>query len=84
MLVTIDYNADGGAGLYHNVIDLEKRFATLDNGSDQLNLDTSWLSHMVDTPSNTTSYPAMIPLMYDTSLFTSETELLNTYWRSQD
>ena len=39
--VFVDYNADGGSGLYHNVIDFEKRFATLDNGSDQLNLDTS-------------------------------------------
>jgi hypothetical protein len=83
MLVTVDYNADGGAGLYNNVIDLEKRFATLDNGSNSFNLDTSWLTQLVDTPSNTTSYPGMIPLMYDTSLFTSETELLSTYWRAQ-
>jgi hypothetical protein len=82
-MVTVDYNSDGGAGLYHNVIDLEKRFATLENGGD-LAWETSWLTSQVDTPSNTTAYPAMIPLMYDTSLFTSETELLNTYWRSQE
>lgn len=79
-----DNNADGGAGLYHNIIDLEKRFAVLGNGSSNLNLQTSWLTQLIDTPSNTTSYPGMVPLMYDTSLFTSETELLSTYWRSQD
>ena len=82
--VFADYNADGGAGLYNNVIDFEKRFATLENGSTSLNMETSWLTQLVDTPSNTTSYPGMVPLMYDTSLFTSETELLSTYWRSQD
>jgi hypothetical protein len=83
VMVTVDYNADGGAGLYHNVIDFEKKFATLENGGD-LAWETSWLTSQVDTPSNTTSYPGMIPLMYDTSLFTSETELLSTYWRSQE
>ena len=82
--VFADYNADGGAGLYNNVIDFEKRFATLENGSTSLNMETSWLTQLVDTPSNTTSYTGMVPLMYDTSLFTSETELLSTYWRSQD
>ena len=82
--VFTDNNADGGSGLYHNIIDFEKKFAVLENGSSSLNLQSSWLTQLIDTPSNTTSYPGMVPLMYDTSLFTSETELLSTYWRSQD
>ena len=66
------YNTDSGHGLYHTIVDMERQFATRSDG-DRISPHqfTGETHSCLDTPYWSTAYPAIIPAMYDTHLFTS-------------
>ncbi len=64
-------NTDGGPGLYHTCHDTEWRFAT-QNDLGHFHSHHNWLTQMHDTAYYSTSYPGIIPMQYDTSLFSTQ------------
>ncbi len=61
-------NSDGGSGLYHICYDNKERFGR-QNDLGHMNSHSSWLTQMIDTAYYSTSYPGIVPMMYNTSLF---------------
>ena len=68
---TRSVNTDGGPGLYHTCHDTEWRFST-ENDLGHFHSHHSWLTQMHDTAYYSTSYPGIIPMQYDTSLFSTQ------------
>lgn len=63
-------NADSGQGLFTNLLNMDDIFAKFGDNAD-CSAFSRWDSYMLDTPYYSTNYPAIIPAVYDTSLFTS-------------
>lgn len=65
-------NADGGSGLYVQPINCDHLFAsTADNA--QANLTRAFITQLISPNYNSTDYPLLIPLQYDTRAFITAT-----------
>ena len=69
------YNTDGGYGMYHTITNMDYQFAERSDG-DRISshMFTGETHSIIETAYHSTSYPALIPAMYNTHLFTSEVE----------
>ena len=69
------YNTDSGYGMYHSMIQLDQQFAERSDG-DRLspNFFGDYEHSSIETAYHSTSYPALIPAMYNTHLFTTQVE----------
>ena len=63
-----DQNADSGAGMYHQHITSDwLMWTTADKG--RVNMCRSMMTQMLSSNYNSTDYPTMIPIIYDTKIF---------------
>ncbi len=68
------YNTDSGHGLRHGMVNLDQQFAERGDG-DRISSNMFFDAHStIDTPYWSTAYPAIIPSMYNTELFTTQVE----------
>ena len=74
-LLNHTYNTDGGYGMYHSIVNMDQQFAERSDG-DRLSptLVGNYEHSTIETAYHSTSYPALIPAMYNTHLFTSQVE----------
>ena len=68
------YNTDSGNGAHFRTVNLPLEFAVRDDAT-TLNLGSHWMNYTLECGHYSTSYPAFIPSLYDTSLF-SESHLV--------
>ena len=69
MMWTYTTNSDG-PGIYFKVWELDYYMNVLNDG-DTISLDNNFTNYIMDSASNTTNYPCIVPAMYDTSMFES-------------
>ena len=74
-LMNHTYNTDGGYGMYHNMIQLDQQFAERSDG-DRLspNFFGDYEHSTIETAYHSTTYPALVPAMYNTHAFTTQVE----------
>ncbi len=73
--MNITYNSDGGYGMYHTMVNLDQQFSERSDGSRiSPNLFSSEQHSTIDTAYWSTTYPVLIPAMYDTHAFTTQVE----------
>ena len=66
---------DGGYGMYHTITNMDQQFAERSDG-DRISphMFTGESHSTIETAYHSTSYPALIPAMYNTHLFTTQVE----------
>ena len=69
------YNTDGGYGMYHTIANMDQQFAERSDG-DRISSHffTSEEHSSIETAYHSTSYPTLIPAIYDTHAFTTQVE----------
>ena len=69
------YNTDGGWGMYHTITNMDQQFQERSDG-DRISphMFTGEMQSTIETAYHSTTYPALIPAMYNTHLFTSQVE----------
>ena len=69
------YNSDGGYGMYHTMANMDQQFAERSDG-DRISSHffTSEEHSSIETAYHSTSYPALVPAIYDTHAFTTQVE----------
>ena len=73
--MNISYNSDGGYGMYHTISNMDQQFAERSDG-DRLSphMFSSEEHSSIETAYHSTSYPALVPAIYNTHLFTTQVE----------
>ena len=71
-ILNYSINTDGGHGMYYRVIRSDREM-TRRNDTENFNGQDNMRTYMIDTPFYSTSYAALIPAYYDTSLFWDDT-----------
>ena len=73
--MNITYNSDGGYGMYHTMVNLDQQFSERSDGSRlSPHMFTGEQHSTIDTAYWSTTYPVLIPAMYDTHAFTTQVE----------
>ena len=69
------YYTDGGYGMYHTIANMDQQFAERSDG-DRISSHffTSEEHSSIETAYHSTSYPTLIPAIYDTHAFTTQVE----------